>query len=132
MVDISTAFSTVKMPVEQLVLLRPPAILVRLGILKEDDSWIATALLEYVAEVLAKFEDQFMLKARNSAGEAETFGMVQQPTQQMHGLNLAAVAGSFNWVALRSRPAMSWAVSRAARLVSRDPSLAASDTLLSS
>eukprot|EP00971_Amphidinium_carterae_P122193 2419488-Amphidinium_carterae.1 len=41
-VDISTAFLTVKMPVEQLVLLRPPAVLVRLGLLKEDDIWIAT------------------------------------------------------------------------------------------
>eukprot|EP00971_Amphidinium_carterae_P158233 3136699-Amphidinium_carterae.1 len=30
------------MPVEQLVLLRPPAVLVRLGLLKEDDIWIAT------------------------------------------------------------------------------------------
>eukprot|EP00971_Amphidinium_carterae_P149029 2954906-Amphidinium_carterae.1 len=40
------------------------------------------------------------------------------------GLNLAAVAGSLNWVALRSRPDVSWAVSRAARFVSRDPSLA--------
>eukprot|EP00971_Amphidinium_carterae_P206137 4090959-Amphidinium_carterae.1 len=59
--------------------------------------------------------------------------MTQQSTQQMQadhaaavkkGLNLAAVAGSLNWVALRSRPDISWAVSRAARLVSRDPSLA--------
>eukprot|EP00971_Amphidinium_carterae_P041804 821577-Amphidinium_carterae.1 len=41
-VDISTAFLTVKMPVKQLVLLRPPAVLVRLGLLKEDDLWIAT------------------------------------------------------------------------------------------
>eukprot|EP00971_Amphidinium_carterae_P271782 5392995-Amphidinium_carterae.1 len=66
-----------------------------------------------------------MLKARTSAGEAETFGMTQQSTQQMQsdhaaavkkGLNLAAVAGSLNWVALRSRPDISWAVSRAARL----------------
>eukprot|EP00971_Amphidinium_carterae_P172148 3413200-Amphidinium_carterae.1 len=40
------------------------------------------------------------------------------------GLNLAAVAGSLNWVALRSRPDISWSVSRAARLVSRDPALA--------
>eukprot|EP00971_Amphidinium_carterae_P037489 737249-Amphidinium_carterae.1 len=40
--DVSTAFLTVKMPVEQLVLLRPPAVLVKLGLLKEDDLWIAT------------------------------------------------------------------------------------------
>eukprot|EP00971_Amphidinium_carterae_P041633 817723-Amphidinium_carterae.1 len=89
--------------------------------------------LEYVAEVLAKLDDQFMLKSRNSAGDAETFGMTQQSTQQMQadyaastkkGLNLAAVAGSLNWVALRSRPDISWAVSRAARLVSRNPALA--------
>eukprot|EP00971_Amphidinium_carterae_P343101 6482671-Amphidinium_carterae.1 len=81
--------------------------------------------LEYVAEVLAKFDEQFMLKSRNSAGDAETFGMTQQSTQQMQadyaastkkGLNLAAVEGSLNWVALRSRPDISWAVSRAARL----------------
>eukprot|EP00971_Amphidinium_carterae_P274394 5445248-Amphidinium_carterae.1 len=74
-----------------------------------------------------------MLKARTSAGEAESFGMTQQSTQQMQadhaaavkkGLNLAAVAGSLNWIALRSRPDISWAVSRAASLVSRDPSLA--------
>eukprot|EP00971_Amphidinium_carterae_P214134 4249713-Amphidinium_carterae.1 len=59
--------------------------------------------------------------------------MTQQSTQQMQadhaaavkkGLNFAAVAGSLNWVAHRSRPDISWAVSRAARLVSRDPSLA--------
>eukprot|EP00971_Amphidinium_carterae_P154108 3056351-Amphidinium_carterae.1 len=67
--------------------------------------------LEYVAEVLARFEEQFMLKARTLAGKAESFEMTQQSTQQMQadhavavkkGLNLAAVAGSLNWVALRS------------------------------
>eukprot|EP00971_Amphidinium_carterae_P248172 4927274-Amphidinium_carterae.2 len=45
-VDISTAFLTVKMPAEQLdielVLLKPQAVLVKLGLLKEDDIWIAT------------------------------------------------------------------------------------------
>eukprot|EP00971_Amphidinium_carterae_P350550 6491614-Amphidinium_carterae.1 len=41
-VDTSTAFLTVKMPVEQLVLLKPPAVLVKLGLLKENDIWIAT------------------------------------------------------------------------------------------
>eukprot|EP00971_Amphidinium_carterae_P053746 1058447-Amphidinium_carterae.1 len=41
-VDISTAFLTVKMPAEQLVLLKPPAVLIKLGLLKETDIWIAT------------------------------------------------------------------------------------------
>eukprot|EP00971_Amphidinium_carterae_P275694 5470382-Amphidinium_carterae.1 len=40
-VDISAAFLTVKMP-EQFVLLRPPAILVKLELLNEDEIWIAT------------------------------------------------------------------------------------------
>eukprot|EP00971_Amphidinium_carterae_P098590 1949807-Amphidinium_carterae.2 len=48
--------------------------------------------------------------------------MSQQLTQQMQSdyaastkqkLNLAAVAGSLNWVALRSRPGISWAFLRA-------------------
>eukprot|EP00971_Amphidinium_carterae_P310145 6163010-Amphidinium_carterae.1 len=41
-VDISTAFLTVNMPAEQLVLLKPPAVLIKLGLLKENDIWIAT------------------------------------------------------------------------------------------
>eukprot|EP00971_Amphidinium_carterae_P311482 6190665-Amphidinium_carterae.1 len=42
------------------------------------------------------------------------------------GLNLAGVAGTLNWLALRSRPDIAWprAVSRTARLVARDPPLA--------
>eukprot|EP00971_Amphidinium_carterae_P206678 4100975-Amphidinium_carterae.1 len=41
-VDISTAFLTVKMPAKQLVLLKPSAVLIKLGLLKENDIWIAT------------------------------------------------------------------------------------------
>eukprot|EP00971_Amphidinium_carterae_P081541 1613148-Amphidinium_carterae.1 len=64
-----------------------------------------------------------MLKSRTLAEDAETFGTTQRSTDQMQadyaastkkGLNLAAVAGSLNWVALRSRPDISWSVSRAA------------------
>eukprot|EP00971_Amphidinium_carterae_P067467 1335996-Amphidinium_carterae.4 len=74
-----------------------------------------------------------LVRARNATGAESSFGMVQQPTQQMQadhavavkkGLNLAAAAGSVNWVAVRSRPDISWAVFRAARLASRDPALA--------
>eukprot|EP00971_Amphidinium_carterae_P127876 2532977-Amphidinium_carterae.1 len=59
--------------------------------------------------------------------------MTQQSTQQMQadhaaavkkGLNLAGMNESLNWVALFSRPNILWAVSRAARLVSKNPSLA--------
>eukprot|EP00971_Amphidinium_carterae_P140748 2789154-Amphidinium_carterae.3 len=41
-VDISTAFLTVKMPVDQLVLLRPRGVLIKMGLAKEDELWIAT------------------------------------------------------------------------------------------
>eukprot|EP00971_Amphidinium_carterae_P103655 2052206-Amphidinium_carterae.1 len=51
-VDISTAFLTVKMPAEQLVLLKPPAVLVRLGLLKENDIWIATRAVYGLRSVL--------------------------------------------------------------------------------
>eukprot|EP00971_Amphidinium_carterae_P312523 6211752-Amphidinium_carterae.1 len=40
------------------------------------------------------------------------------------GLNLAGVAGTLNWLALRPRPDIAWAVSRTARLVARNPPLA--------
>eukprot|EP00971_Amphidinium_carterae_P213670 4240455-Amphidinium_carterae.1 len=55
--------------------------------------------LKYIAEVLAKFDDQFMLKSKTLAEDAETFGMTQRSTKQMQadyaastkkGLNLAA------------------------------------------
>eukprot|EP00971_Amphidinium_carterae_P296746 5895054-Amphidinium_carterae.1 len=39
---LEASFLTVKMPAEQLVLLKPPAVLIKLGLLKENDIWIAT------------------------------------------------------------------------------------------
>ena len=38
-------------------------------------------------------------------------------------INLPAIVGCLNWVALRSRPDIAWATSRAASLVTRDPDL---------
>eukprot|EP00971_Amphidinium_carterae_P014049 276850-Amphidinium_carterae.1 len=70
-----------------------------------------------------KFESQFQLRTRTSAGDSDSFGKTSElPAQAIkeydhavkNGLNLAGVAGSLNWLALRSRPDIAWAVSRAA------------------
>ena len=38
-------------------------------------------------------------------------------------INLPAIVGCLNWIALRSRPDIAWATSRAASLITRDPDL---------
>eukprot|EP00971_Amphidinium_carterae_P291477 5786409-Amphidinium_carterae.3 len=89
--------------------------------------------LEYVVETLEKFEGQFQLRTRTSAGDSDSFGKTPELPAQANeehehavkqGLNLAGVAGSLNWLALRSRPDIAWAVSRASRLVTKQPSVA--------
>ena len=36
-------------------------------------------------------------------------------------INLPAIVGCLNWIALRSRPDIAWATSRAASLITHDP-----------
>eukprot|EP00971_Amphidinium_carterae_P221134 4390210-Amphidinium_carterae.1 len=69
--------------------------------------------LAYVVETLEKFETQFQLRMRTSAGDGDGFGKTAEPPPQAikefehavkNGLNLAGVAGSLIWLALRSRP----------------------------
>eukprot|EP00971_Amphidinium_carterae_P086365 1709163-Amphidinium_carterae.1 len=72
------------------------------------------------------------LRTRTSAGDSDSFGKTSElPAQAIkeyehavnNGLNLAGVGGSLNWFALRSRPDIAWAVSRAARMVTKQPKL---------
>eukprot|EP00971_Amphidinium_carterae_P045230 890007-Amphidinium_carterae.1 len=75
----------------------------------------------------------FNLKGRTSPGDHDSFGqsevlpdaaIKEYEKAKEKGLNLAGVSGTLNWLALRSRPDIAWAVSRTARLVTRNPPLA--------
>eukprot|EP00971_Amphidinium_carterae_P247524 4914842-Amphidinium_carterae.1 len=73
---------------------------------------------------------------RTSAGDSDSFGKTPDLPAQVikeydhavkQGLNLAGVAGSLNWLALRSRPDIAWALSRASRMVPKRPSIQSSE-----
>eukprot|EP00971_Amphidinium_carterae_P126228 2500614-Amphidinium_carterae.1 len=68
--------------------------------------------LEYVVETLAKFESQFQLKLRTSAGDRDFGKSSELPPQAVkeyehavkEKLKLVGTTGSLNWLALRGRP----------------------------
>ena len=114
--------------------------------------------MEYVLDVLMKFEPSLQLKTR--PGNQESFvspspqmspdQAVAEHLESLHALiaddvidadaaakaspklhynsdqvviNLPAIVGCLNWIALRSRPDIAWATSRAASLITHDPDL---------
>ena len=116
--------------------------------------------MEYVIEVLMKFEPSLQLKTRTTPGNQESFvstpahladdQAVQEYLQSLQALavediieadkvkttspklhynydqvaiNLPAIVGCLNWIALRTRPDIAWATSRAASLITHDPDL---------
>ena len=116
--------------------------------------------MEYVIEVLMKFEPSLQLKTRTTPGNQESFvstpahcaddQAVQEYLQSLQALavediieahkvktaspklhynsdqvaiNLPAIVGCLNWIALRTRPDIAWATSRAASLITQDPDL---------
>ena len=120
---------------------------------------ILLSQMEYVIEVLMKFEPSLQLKTRTTPGNQESFvstaahssdDAIQEYLQSLHALafddiieadtikksspnlhynsdqvtiNLPALVGCLNWIALRTRPDIAWATSRAASLITHDPDL---------
>ena len=116
--------------------------------------------MEYVIEVLMKFEPSLQLKTRTTPGNQESFASTpahvddEQAAQEylqslqalaVHDLievdkdktnspklhynsdqvaiNLPAIVGCLKGIALRTRPDIAWATSRAASLITHDPDL---------
>ena len=115
--------------------------------------------MEYVIEVLMKFEPSLQLKTRTTPGNQESFASkpahhasaehalqeyveslqaltdediieadkVKMTSPKLHynsdqiPINLPAIVGCLNWIALRTRPDIAWATSRAASLITHDP-----------
>ena len=115
--------------------------------------------MEYIIEVLMKFEPSLQLKTRTTPGNQESFAStkashlaideaMQEYIQSLQALahedvievdkvkttspklhynsdqmpvNLPAIVGCLNWIALRNRPDIAWATSRAASLITHDP-----------
>ena len=111
--------------------------------------------MEYVIEVLMKFEPSLQLKTRTTPGNQESFASkhahhfstdqaIQEYVESLQALatddiieadkvkttspklhynsdqvpiNLPAIVGCLNWIALRTRPDIAWATSRAASLI---------------
>ena len=129
---------------------------------KELDMPVGSILLsqmEYVLDVLMKFEPSLQLKTRTTPGNQESFSpstskthdqAVAEHLESLNALiaddvidadtaaksspklhynsdqvviNLPAIVGCLNWIALRSRPDIAWATSRAASLITHDPDL---------
>ena len=115
--------------------------------------------MEYILEVLLKFEPSLQLKTRTTPGNQESFSpssttshdqivaeyldslqmliaediidaeVAARPNPRLHYnsdqvvINLPAIVGCLNWIALRSRPDIAWATSRAASLITHDADL---------
>ena len=115
--------------------------------------------MEYILEVLLKFEPSLQLKTRTTPGNQESFSpssttsqdqtvaeyldslqmliaediidaeAATKPNPRLHYnsdqvvVNLPAIVGCLNWIALRSRPDIAWATSRAASLITHDADL---------
>ena len=129
---------------------------------KELDLPVGSVLLsqmEYVLDVLMKFDPSLQLKTRTTPGNQESFSpstlkshdqAVAEHLESLNALiannvidadtaakssptlhynsdqvviNLPAIVGCLNWIALRSRPDTAWATSRAASLITHDPDL---------
>ena len=121
---------------------------------------ILLSQMEYVIEVLMKFEPSLQLKTRTTPGNQESFvstsahadddqavqdylqslqtlaveniieaDKVKTTSPKLHynsdqvAINLPAIVGCLNWIALRTRPDIAWATSRAASLITHDPDL---------
>ena len=117
---------------------------------------VGTVLLnqmEYIIEVLMKFEPSLHLKTRTTPGNQESFASkqahhlsideaiqeyiqslqalaeddiieadkVKTTSPKLHYNSVPAIAGCLNWIALRTRPDIAWATSRAASLITHDP-----------
>ena len=119
---------------------------------------ILLSLMEYIIEVLMKFEPSLQLKTRTTPGNHESFptrptssnptdaeyveymtalqsllqdeiveiNAVEKKNTKLHYsseqnlINLPAIVGCLNWIALRTRPDIAWATSRAASLITHD------------
>ena len=111
--------------------------------------------VEYIIEVLVKFEPSLQCKTRTTPGNQEscaTRPTTSNPTQEHSAslealmqdeiveidavqkknvklhynseqnlINLPEIVGCLNWIALRTRPDIAWATSRAASLITHDP-----------
>ena len=115
--------------------------------------------MEYIIEVLMKFEPSLQLKVRTTPGNQESFASKQASSsstdaaiheylQSLQALahddiieadkvkttspklhynsdqvpvNLPAIVGCLNWIALRTGPDIAWATSRATSLITHDP-----------
>ena len=115
--------------------------------------------MEYIIEVLMKFEPSVQLKTRTTSGNLESFAtrpttappteaeraeyfeslqaLMQDETVEIDALekkntklhynseqnliNLPAIVGCLNWIALRTRPDIAWATSRAASPITHNP-----------
>eukprot|EP00971_Amphidinium_carterae_P073734 1458001-Amphidinium_carterae.1 len=73
--------------------------------------------IEYCVDTLAKFDETFNLKGRTSPGDHDSFrqsetlpdaAIREYEKAKEKGLNVAGVAGTLNWLALRSRPDIAW------------------------
>ena len=121
---------------------------------------ILLSQMEYVLDVLMKFEPSLQLKPRTTPGNQESFVSPSPPmsrdqavaehleslqaliaddvidadtaataSPKLHYnsdqvvINLPAIVGCLNWIALRSRPDIAWATSRAASVITHDPDL---------
>ena len=121
---------------------------------------ILLSQMEYVIEVLMKFEPSLQLKTRTTPGNQESFvstsahaandqavqdywqslqilaveniveaDKAKTTSPKLHynsdqvAINLPAIVGCLNWIALRTRPDIAWATSRAASLITHDPDL---------
>ena len=115
--------------------------------------------MEYIIEVLMKFEPSLQLKTRTTPGNQESFATrpttsiptyaenaeymkslqallqdeiveidaAEKKNTKLHYnseqnlINLPAIVGCQNWIALCTRPDIAWATSRAASLITHDP-----------
>ena len=117
---------------------------------------ILLSQMEYILDVLLKFEPSLQLKTRKTPGNQESCSpsssmshdqAVAEHLESLNALiaddvidadkaaktspklhynsdqvviNLPAIVGCLNWIALRSRPDIAWATSRAASLLTHD------------
>ena len=104
--------------------------------------------MEYITEVLMKFEPSLQLKVRTTPGNQESFpskqadhvstdAAIHENIQALQALvqdqiiaadkvktvpvNLPAIVGCLNSIALRTRSDIAWATSRATSLITHDP-----------
>eukprot|EP00971_Amphidinium_carterae_P195260 3874620-Amphidinium_carterae.1 len=78
-------------------------------------------------DTLNKFCPSLILRKRTTPGEPEGFSPVtptkkpQQDKEPIDDAALASILGSLLWLSLRTRPDISWAISRLASLAATEP-----------